>query len=778
MATRNVVPPLRTVLRLLLALGMLAAMWPPRPAAASPNDAAPPDAARVVSLITAITGEPPFQTTLIYDRRGELLAEFDRLGRRTVVGLDEIPDFLIKATIATEDRRFFEHTGVDYFAIARATLQNAQSDRIVSGGSTITQQLARLLFLPPAERYEQTLSRKLKEADKAFYLEANYSKEEILAMYLNMVYYGNQAYGVAAAARVYFNKSLDELTPAESAVLAGLPQSPVDYDPLTNPEKAKERQRIVLSLMVEAGYLTPTEAKSIAAQPILYQHYRKPKPRAPHFVDYVRALLEERYGTEALDWGLQVHTSLDLRYQAIAEEVARAQVKTAGKRYRFSNAAVIMLHPVTGEILAMVGSIDFDDPKINGQVNMTTSPRQPGSSIKPVVYAAAFERGWSPASVIWDLPVSYRLSGTRRYRPMNITRRFYGPVRLRMALSNSLNVPAVKLLNEIGVPAMLDTARKLGIDSWRKPTSTYGLSLAVGGYEVTLLELTHAFATLANQGVYTPLQPILLLKDGAGRVLYRPDPAAGRRQAVSPVTAYQIASILSDARARRLMFPRPSPLDTSRVTAVKTGTTDGWRDNLTVGFTPYLTVGVWTGNSNGRPMRRAVGVYTAGPIWHDIMEAVWANPALYDTLGYANEPLPEGFTPPTEIEIVPVCDWLPGRFNPNCRRMVPEVFAKDAGPSLTGRPRGYCLLASAPNAPTEAYFLSLPRDRQGATLARRWVRSRYDLAVDNVRRCDTTPRRRPLVKQPKLLPPRKLVKSANIDSVLASPSTWFARPQE
>ena len=761
-------PWYRFFLRILLALGLLLPLLPPSAAAAAPDPASGPDAARVVAMVTWLSGEKPFQTTRIYDRRGEPLADIDDWGRRTIVGFDEIPEFLIQATIATEDRRFYMHNGVDYRAIARAAWQNTQAEDIVSGGSTITQQLARLLFMPPSERYEQTLARKVKEAQLAIDLERYYSKNEILAMYMNMVYYGHRAYGVAAAAEAYFDKPLAELTPAECAVLAGLPQSPVQYDPLLHPRAALQRQGVVLSLMVEAGVIDEAEAAEIQAQPVHFKAYQRPSNRAPHFVDYIRSILIERFGAEGLHWGYQVHTSLDLRYQMLAERIARAQVKEMGKKHHFNNAAVVMLVPATGEILAMVGSVDFDNKEIDGQVNMAIEPRQPGSSIKPVLYAAAFDRGWSPASVIWDQPVSYRLNASAIYIPHNITWRYYGPLHLRMALANSLNVPAVKLLDQVGVPAMLDTARKLGIHSWRKPAREYGLSLAVGGYETPLLELTHAFATIAHQGVYTPLHPITLLEDGSRRVIYKADPAREQSRAISAVAAYQLASVLSDARARNMMFRRPSPLDTSQITAVKTGTTDGWRDNLTVGFTSYLTVGVWTGNSDSQPMKKAIGVYTAGPIWHDIMESVWADPALYDALGYADATLPQGFTPPSDVVAIPVCDWMPGKFNPACPRMVEEIYASDA-PKLppAGRLRGYCLPAGAENAPVETYFLSLPDDNTEATRARDWMRRRFGRTVQDLEVCDATPQTRKLVQQPKLLPPRQLVKITDAQNASA-----------
>ena len=745
--------------RVLMVLGLLLAGFPLSHASASQNQEPGPSAHRVLEMITWLNKEKPFQTTRIYDRNGQLLAVIDDQGLRTIVGLDDIPEFLVQATLATEDRRFYSHNGVDYKAIARAAWQNSQAEQIVSGGSTITQQLSRLLFLPPPQRYEQTMTRKWREAQYAVQLERLYSKDEILAMYLNMVYYGHHAYGVAAAAEAYFNKPLSELTPAEMAVIAGLPQSPVQYDPLLNPEAAMRRQRVVLSLMEEAGYLTAAEVAEIKAQPVHFQAFQRPENLAPHFVDYIRSILIERYGTEGVHWGLQVHTSLDLRYQRLAERIARAQVKDKGEKYHFNNAAVVMMYPPTGEILAMVGSVDYNSEEIDGQVNMAIEPRQPGSSIKPVLYAAAFDRGWSPASVIWDLPVSYVLNGVARYRPTNITKRFYGPLRLRMSLSNSLNVPAVKLLVQVGIPAMLETARALGIEYWRKPVKDYGLSLSVGGYEVPLVELTHAFATIAHEGVYTPLHPITLIEDGAGNVVYEMDPVDEQRRAISPVAAYQLASVLSDSRARRTMFPRPSPLDTSRIAAAKTGTTDGWRDNLTVGFTPYLTVGVWTGNSNSRPMRNAIGLYTAGPIWHDIMEAVWANPSLYDALGYANASLPWGFKQPPDVRTVPVCDWPIGKFTLACPRMVEEVYPADAPTTIpSGRTTGYCLPAGVEDAPAEAYFLSLPERDTEMVTAHNWMRKRFARPVQELTDCDTTPRPRELVKPLPLLPPRQLVK--------------------
>ncbi len=728
-----------------------------------------PPAARALDRLTEIIGEPPFQTTRIYDRRGNLLYEIADRGRRTVVSLDQIPTTLIQATIATEDKNFYLHEGVDAAAIVRAAWQNMMEWRIVSGGSTIPQQLARLLLLDERERYSQSLLRKVHEARLAMQLSQRYTKDEILEMYLNTVYYGNQAYGVAAAAEVYFNKPVSELTLAESALLAGLPQAPNYLDPFTNPEAARERQRIVLDLMRRQGYIDDAQMEAALAEEL---HFAKPQrdlPRAPHFVDYVRELLLERYGPEGMRQGLQVYTSLDLRYQELAETIARAQIAAIGSRYNASNAAVVILQPTTGQILAMVGSLDYYDEAIDGQVNMAVQPRQPGSAIKPILYTAAFENGWSPATVVWDTPVRYPLTAGRWYIPRNITGRYYGPLRLRAALANSLNVPAIKLLNALGVEQMLNTARRMGIVSWRPPDTDYGLSLAVGGYEVSLLELTHAYATLANNGLYAPLTPVVEIRDSAGRVLFQAQPPDPPFYAVSPTAAYQVTSILSDARSRRMLFGRNTPLDTSQPTAVKTGTTDGWRDALTVGYTRYLVVGVWVGNSDSKPMRDVIGFRVAGPIWHDIMEAIWADPSLYDALGYAGESLPQGFEPPPGIYTAPVCEILPGSFNRYCPVAYEEVFAlpDDANDLLLpvvqkpSRQRGYCLPVLKADLPApiqrEASFIPLPSDPGEAAAAQRWAAT-YGLRLQSADSCDLTPIPRQLAKQPPRPEPRRLVK--------------------
>lgn len=760
----------RTLIWLLISALLLA--WLPAAAWAEPRPIAPPSVSQPVAdaidRLTHITGKPPVQTTRIFDRYGNLLYELSDEGRRTIISLDQVPVALIQATVATEDKNFYGHGGVDLEAVGRAMVQNWQSGDIVSGASTIPQQLVRNLLMSEGERRQLTVNRKMREAFLALDLDNKYSKDQILEMYLNTVYYGHQAYGVAAAAETYFRKTLDKLTLAEMALLAGLPQSPAVYDPLLNPRAAFTRQRIVLDLMEQQGYLDAEQKAAAMAEQVRIIPPPLPVLRAPHFVDHVRSLLLERYGPEGIHNGLQVHTAIDLRYQQLAEQIARAHMEEVGGRYQATNAAVVVLHPPTGQVLALVGSLDYYSEAIDGQVNMATSRRQPGSAIKPVLYASAFMHGWTPASVIWDAPISYQLAGGV-YAPHNVTGRHYGALRLRAALANSLNVPAIKLLYQVGVPNMLQTAAKMGIHSWKAPEESYGLALALGGYEVSLLELTNAFATLANNGVYAPASPITRIEDGAGRLIFDAATATPPRQTIDPVAAYQVTSILSDARTRTLVFPADSALNTSQPTAVKTGTTDDWRDNLAVGYTPYLAVGVWVGNSNAKPMKNAYGFLTAAPIWHDIFETVWATPSLQPPLGYAGRPLPVGFTLPDGIVTAPVCDLLTGRFNRNCPKAYEEVFA--AAPATAPNPtaiesdglaqqRGYCLPVLEAGMPIaiqeDARFVPMPGDSRDRDVARNWA-ERYNLQVTTFGECDPEAVARDLSGQPPLPKPARLV---------------------
>jgi penicillin-binding protein 1C len=599
----------------------------------------------------------------ILDRNGSLLYELsDPEGeRRTLVQPQQIPSALKEAVIATEDPTFYTNWGIDPRGVLRAIYYQVWYGRMV-GGSTITQQLVKNLFLDPAP----SIGRKIREAFLAMEITRRYSKDEILAAYLNTIYYGNLAYGIQAASKSYFDKDVTKLDLAEASLLAGLPQAPSLYDPCENPDAALGRQQAVLRLMKEAGYISAAQSQAAAREtetilkaPGMKQHCRvEPTLKAPHFVTYVRAQLEEEYGPEVLyHGGLRVTTTLDPRLQAVAEQAAKKQI-AALKGKNVSNAAVVILDPKTGEILAMVGSVDFGDAAISGQVNMALAPRQPGSSIKPLNYVTAFKHGWTPATPIYDLKTNFPDGDNRPpYVPVNYDGKYHGLVSARTALASSLNIPAVKALyststlDENNFPrplAMLDTARNLGIttffDDSGNPRQTYGLALTLGGGDVRLLELTDAYAAFANAGARPPPTPYLRVADAKGDVLFdlaaqdRPklecgrfDPNAPHEQpdpnglcSSSAPYAYLITSILSDDSARAIGFGRNSILKLSRPAAVKTGTTDDFRDNWTIGYTPGLVVGVWVGNADNSPMRDVSGISGAAPIWHEVMDRALA----------------------------------------------------------------------------------------------------------------------------------------------------------
>jgi len=409
-----------------------------------------------------------FVSTQIYDRNGHLLYEIvdPTGGRRILVPYEQMSPHLINATVATEDERFWQHPGVDPIGILRAVIQNVQEGEIVSGASTIPQTLVDNVLLTPEERTEMTLSRKIREAVLASEISRRYSKREILEIYLNEVNFGNLAYGIEAAAETYFGKKASDLSLAESAMLAGLPQAPAYWDPYANWEGAKYRQSVVLDLMASVGYISQAEADAAKVEELNLQPVQF-DVEAPHFVIWIQQLLEQKYGADVLyRSGLQVTTTLDSRLQAIAEEEARAHLATLQDR-QATNASLVAIKPDTGEVLAMLGSADFHDPEIDGQVNVALRLRQPGSSIKPVTYVTAFEKGWTPATLIWDMETEFKDALGRSYVPKNYDRKEHGPVLVRQALAQSLNIPAVKTLDYVGLPAMLDTAHRLGIASLR-----------------------------------------------------------------------------------------------------------------------------------------------------------------------------------------------------------------------------------------------------------------------------------------------------------------------
>ncbi len=626
-----------------------------------------------------LAGRVEAQSTKIFDRNGELLYEvFDPNGggRRTVVPIAKIPTVLKQATIATEDPTFYTNAGVDVRGIARAIYYLVTTGKPAGGGgSTITQQLVRNTLITP----EPTIERKIREAILALEITRQYSKDQILEYYLNAIPYGNLAYGIQAAAEGYFNKPAEQLNLAEASLLAGLPQAPALWDPCLDPDAALARQRDVLAAMVKAQYITPAQAtaaandstKQIKSDAFTSRCAQGIGVQAPHFVAYVRELLEQQYGPEVVyKGGLQVTTTLDLKLQKIAEDEARKQIASlAGKNV--TNAALVALDPKTGAILAMLGSVDFFDKKIDGQVNVAIRLRQPGSSIKPINYVAAFQKGWNPATVIPDVKTIFPIPGQPDYIPTNYDEREHGLVPIRTALASSFNIPAVKTLQFVTVPGMIDQARKMGITTFKDP-SNYGLALTLGGGDVKLLELTGAYAVFADGGVRVPPTPFLKITDPSGKILVdlKSNPPKGSA-VIDPRYAYQITSILSDANARAPAFGTGAALKLSRPAAVKTGTTNDWRDNWTIGYTPELVTGVWVGNSNNSEMEHISGVTGAGPLWHNFMERALAGKPAFDFL------VPPGMV---RLEVCDESGLLPTALCPPDHRHA-EIFLADQAPT-------------------------------------------------------------------------------------------------
>ncbi|GAB4269679.1 MAG: PBP1A family penicillin-binding protein [Candidatus Promineifilaceae bacterium] len=614
-----------------------------------------------IAKLENVENRETFETTVITDRNGRVLWEIFGEGKRTKVPLSDIPQHLIEATIAVEDDTFYENIGLDAPSLLAAIVANFRNpEGRPVGGSTITQQLVRHLVFDYEERTAVSYSRKTKEIILAWIMTRKYSKDEILELYLNEIYYGNLAYGIEAASQTYFGKSATELTLAEATLLAGLPQSPVELDPLTNFEGAKERQWLVLNLMKADGDLTEEQVLAAYQEPLSFVA-QEVDLAAPHFSVYVRQLLEEQFGADMVaNGGLRVTTTLDLRYQQLAEQLARQHVAAVGPEHNLTNAALVALKPGTGEVLAMLGSVNYDDEAIDGHVNVTLSLQQPGSAIKPLTYAAALspddtgKPAWTAGDLLWDVEVAYPQFNGDSYEPENYDGRFHGPVRLRTALANSYNIPAVLLLQEIGIPDFLAFARKMGISTWNNDSSQYGLSLTLGGAEVTPLELTAAYGVFANGGGYMPPVTILRIENSSGEVLYEYEPPEPE-PVLDPRVAFLISDILDDDEARVPAMGRSNPLTLPFPAAAKTGTTNDFRDNWTVGYTPGLVVGVWTGNTDNSEMINISGLTGAAPLWADFMQTVYGNYDLLDVLAVNGQQPVTDFSPPEGLTRQPLC---------------------------------------------------------------------------------------------------------------------------
>ena len=565
---------------------------------------------------------PPKLSTTITDRNGIVLYKFYDDENRTWVPLEKIPQDLIKATIAIEDKNFYNHHGLSIKGLITAIKYNFQKDGEDKprGGSTLTQQLIKNVFLSN----EKTLTRKIKEAVLTLILEQKLTKDEILERYLNQVSYGGEAYGAQEAAQKYFGKDVTELSTIEAAYLAGLPAAPSSYSPYgNNPELGLIRAKHVIEEMVSIKYLSSVQAENCLNEKIIIKSNSK-NIKAPHFVFYIKNILEKKYGYINLEKrGLVIKTSLDIKTQETVQKIVNDELKNINK-LNITNGAALIIDVKSGDILAMIGSKDYNAKDIDGKFNVTTALRQPGSSIKPINYLLALKKGFSLASRIEDSPITYQVKGQKPYTPQNYNGKYMGTVTLRTALASSLNIPSVKLLEKNGVNNMIDLAESMGINSW-EDRNRFGLSLALGSGEVKMTELSQAYSIFANLGEKVEINPILEIDNYLGEKIYQKEVES--KKVVEPEYAFMINDALSDNQARSPIFGTNSKLVIKNKTvAVKTGTTNNLKDNWCIGWTPSVLVATWVGNNNGEPMSWvASGVTGATPIWNTIMTKMLEN---------------------------------------------------------------------------------------------------------------------------------------------------------
>lgn len=565
------------------------------------------------------------ESTKIFDRTGEhLLYEIHGEEKRTLIPFAEMPENVRYATLILEDQDFYSHHGIRPTSIVRAALKDIIKGGAVQGGSTITQQFVKNSILTN----ERTLTRKVKEVILAVEMELKFSKDEILQMYLNEIPYGSNAYGIEAAAQTFFAKRARELTLDEAAVLASLPKAPSLYSPFGSyPERVKARQEYALDQMAKAGYITKEQAEEAKNTDVFAKlSAKKENIFAPHFVMYVKEQLEAKYGAQAMEeGGLRVYTTLDWDKQQVAEKVVSEGAQSNAKKYKAENAALVAMDPKTSQILAMVGSRDYFDTTIDGQVNVAIRDRQPGSSFKPYVYLTAFTKGYTPETLLFDVETQFDTETGKEYKPQNYDGKFHGPLMMKEALGMSLNIPAVKTLYLAGVKDAVTLAKRMGVTTLNQP-ERYGLSLVLGGGEVKLVDHVNAFGTLATGGIYRPKTAILRVEDNQGKKLEEYKEILGERVVEEKYVA-MLDHIISTNSYRAPVFGENSPLKfENRQVAAKTGTTNEWRDGWTMGYTPSIAVGVWAGNNDNSPMAEAAdGVFVAAPIWRKFMDAALVN---------------------------------------------------------------------------------------------------------------------------------------------------------
>jgi len=630
----------------------------------------------------------PVVSLRLTDRSGRLLREVlsDEGGRCRWVGLGEVSPNVVWATIAAEDKRFPVHGGVNLLAVARASIQNLRHGRVVSGASTITQQVIRNVY-----RFRRTLPAKLAEAWLAVRLEATLSKEEILAQYLNRIPYGNLAYGIEAAGRLYFDKPASDLSLAEASFLAALPRSPSALNPFRRPAPVLKSQKEILERVAALNVLSPAEVERARGEMLKIARPEN-KFQAPHFCDFVLARLSEDFKRR----GAEVRTTLDLDLQVKVESLLQNHLREYEDR-GLTNGAVLVLDNATGEILALAGSRDFFDSERSGQVNGVTALRQPGSTLKPMTYALALEKGFTAATLIEDAPTEFAtLEGV--FAPENYDERYHGPIRLRSALASSYNVPAVAVLDLLGPDLLYGRLREAGFTSLKKTPGFYGIGLTLGNGEVTLLELVRGYAVFARAGMTIEERFLRSVASKSGRRLLIPE-AAPPRRVFSPEVAYIVTHILSDKDARIPAFGYVTPLNLPFPAAAKTGTSKDFRDNWTIGYTPRFTVGVWVGNFDGSPMRRVSGITGAGPLFRDVMlQLEAARPA-------SGFPEPPGIV---RARICPLSGLSPG---PSCPSAIDEIFVAGT------EPRSECRLSHRPGSGTASVQASLRRPREALAVA-------------------------------------------------------------